>query len=83
MSSHSQQDAISAIQAFFNTPLDVALRRHLEQSPNEAAIALFRKVVAEVPAYQQFLTKHGITPKHIKNLSGFQQLPMTTCRPIH
>ena len=78
MSSHSQQDAISAIQAFFNTPLDVALRRHLEQSPNEAAIALFRKVVAEVPAYQQFLTKHGITPKHIKNLSGFQQLPMMT-----
>lgn len=49
--------------AFFSTPLETRLARHLTESPEQAALTLFHSVAAEVPAYRDFLKR------------GFKRLP--------
>lgn len=78
MPTHPRQSATAALQAFLSTPLNVTLARHLERIPQHAAVALFHEVAANVPAYQQFLARHGIVTTGIRNFPDFQQLPLMT-----
>ncbi|MCG3111885.1 MAG: hypothetical protein MCM46_08705 [Candidatus Manganitrophus sp. SB1] len=64
--------------AFFSTPLETRLARHLTESPGQAALTLFHSVVAEVPAYRDFLKREEIDPNRIQTSADFQTLPLLT-----
>ncbi|HEY9824197.1 MAG TPA: phenylacetate--CoA ligase family protein [Stenomitos sp.] len=71
-------DIVPALQTFLGTSLDNALQ---ERSPEEVetyVLALFHKIVSEVPAYRTFLAEHNIDPACITSLDQFRQLPLTT-----
>ncbi len=68
----------SAFQTFLATPLDKILTRHHDRSPEIGAVELFRSAAAEVPAYGDFLTHHGIEPEQVRDFTGFQKLPLAT-----
>lgn len=64
--------------AFFSTPLENRLARHLTESPRQAALTLFHSVAAEVPAYRDFLKREEIDPSRIQTSADFQTLPLLT-----
>ncbi len=70
--------ALEAYRRFLDTPLDAVLRRCLQRSPAEAAVALAREVAASVPAYAAFLRAHGLDPAAIDGIGAFERLPFTT-----
>lgn len=72
------QRALSALEEFLATPLDVYLGRHRESSPQTAVLELFHKVAATVPAYGAFLKEQGIDSAAVRTFQDFQQLPLTT-----
>ncbi|MBT2233034.1 phenylacetate--CoA ligase family protein [Nonomuraea sp. NEAU-A123] len=41
-------------------------------------LALFRQVVASVPAYGEFLAEHGVDPGQVSTMSDFARLPLLT-----
>jgi phenylacetate-CoA ligase len=41
-------------------------------------VALFRRVADTVPAYRDFLQRHGVSPGDVTSLAGFRRLPMVT-----
>src|SRR5262245_55570045 len=67
-----------ALEAFIATPLDRLLQPLPASDPAQGALALFRRVVAEVPAYRAFLADHGIDPAAIATPSDFARLPLVT-----
>jgi Coenzyme F390 synthetase len=73
-----RERAVSALKEFLNTPLDAYLSRHRSVSPEDAMLALFRNVVASVPAYRRFLDEHGMDPATVKRFEDFQRLPLST-----
>jgi phenylacetate-CoA ligase len=54
------------------------LARHEATAPEQAAIALFRAVAADVPAYRAFLAEQGIEPAGVQTYADFQALPPIT-----
>ncbi|HEY1325261.1 MAG TPA: phenylacetate--CoA ligase family protein [Streptosporangiaceae bacterium] len=46
--------------------------------PGAAAVALFHQVAGSVPAYRDFLARHGVEPAAVATLADFQRLPLTT-----
>ncbi|MFO1055843.1 MAG: hypothetical protein U1E53_02620 [Dongiaceae bacterium] len=67
-----------ALQSFLATPLDRLLEPHPVPDPAAAALALFRRTVAEVPAYRELVADHGIDPATIRDASDFARLPLVT-----
>jgi phenylacetate-CoA ligase len=78
MQSNQPQRTVDALQAFLATPVAVLLRDHAQVNPGEAAVQLFHRIAASVPAYQSFLQDQGIDPTTIQTWEQFQQLPLTT-----
>ncbi|MBI2643995.1 MAG: phenylacetate--CoA ligase family protein [Candidatus Wildermuthbacteria bacterium] len=48
------------------------------QERETRALDLFHRAANQVPAYKDFLSKHGINPKKIKNWQDFQLVPPTS-----
>lgn len=48
----------------------------LQKSGQKQALKTFQAVAAGVPAYKDFLAKHGVNPKSIKRFEDFQSLPL-------
>src|SRR4051812_43054179 len=69
---------LEGLTAFFSTPLDAVLERHLRHDPREEALALFHRVVASVPAYRRFLAEHGVDPATVRTFTDFEALPATS-----
>ena len=67
-----------ALQSFLATPLDRLLEPHPVPDAAAAALALFRRTVAEVPAYRELVADHGIDPAAIRDASDFARLPLVT-----
>ncbi len=61
----SAERAVTAFQGFLTTPLETQPARHHHTSTESAALALFRDVVAHVPAYRDFSTQQGISHRFI------------------
>ncbi|HEX6291586.1 MAG TPA: hypothetical protein VFZ66_20550 [Herpetosiphonaceae bacterium] len=78
MQSEQSQLAITALQTFLSTPLETLLQHHTTISPEAAALDLFQRVAATVPAYRAFLAEREIDPASIRSLADFQRLPLTT-----
>ncbi len=78
MQEHKRPQVMEALSAFLSTPLEAVLTRHLGQDPRDAAIALFQRVAASVPAYRRFLDEHGIDPAQVRCFADFEALPPTT-----
>jgi hypothetical protein len=48
-----------------------------------AALELFRRTAATVPAYREFLREHGIDPGEVTSLDDFRRVPMTDKESYH
>jgi phenylacetate-CoA ligase len=83
MREEQRHRAVTAFQAFLGTPFEEQLRRHQTTSPESAALALFRDVVAHVPAYRAFLAEQGISDNSIQTLEDFVNLPLITKNNYH
>ncbi len=68
---------LNALTNFFHTPLD-SLLNILPEADNNGVLKLFRQVATTVPAYQDFIRKHGIHPQQIQTLADFLTLPPVT-----
>ena len=67
-----------AWQHFVETSLDALLAPGETADPAEHALALFRGVAREVPAYRAFLAEAGVDPAQIRGPHDFQRLPLLT-----
>lgn len=75
MESTQRPSLLNALDHFLHTPLDVALGRHREGDPQEAALALFHRVAQRVPAYAAFLAEHGVDLATITTPEAWRTLP--------
>lgn len=64
--------------AFSSTSLDEMLAPSDESEHEQHALALFRSVAADVPAYRDFLAEHGVHPGTVRTMADFQALPLLT-----
>lgn len=69
---------LEALASFFHTPFETAIRAAAQTDPVPGLLALFRRTVAEVPAYAAFLHERGIDPQRVTTLEAFRALPLTT-----
>lgn len=83
MQEEQRQRAVTAFQEFLTTPLEARLERHQNASPQSAALALFHKVAADVPAYRAFLAEQGISHNSIQTFEDFGKLPFVTKDNYH
>ncbi|MBL8707550.1 MAG: phenylacetate--CoA ligase family protein [Rhodospirillaceae bacterium] len=67
---------MEARQGFVDVPLDTLLRPGETSDGSAAALALFRRVVRDVPAYGTVLREQGIDPAAIASSSDFRRLPL-------
>ena len=73
------QRAAEAWRHFVETPLDQLLgRAESGGDPAPAMFALFRHMLAHVPAYPRFLAKQGIDPAVIQGPADLKRLPLAT-----
>ena len=63
---------------FLTTGLDEALTRPAPTEPEQRALALFKSVVATVPAYRAFLADHDVDPAAVRTVADFRTLPLLT-----
>jgi phenylacetate-CoA ligase len=78
MKTNRSQQALAAIQAFLDTPLETILDAPAETAPEQDILALFQHAAATVPAYQAFLSEQAIDPASIQTFADFRTLPPTT-----
>ncbi len=83
MQEEQRHRAVTAFQEFLTTPLEARLERHQNASPQSAALALFHKVAADVPAYRAFLAEQGISHNSIQTFEDFGKLPFVTKDNYH
>ncbi|HVW29943.1 MAG TPA: phenylacetate--CoA ligase family protein [Polyangiaceae bacterium] len=65
-----------AFSRFVETGLDDALAQDADAA--EAAVELFRRTAESVPAYGDFLGKHGFSPDSVRTKSDFPRVPVMT-----
>lgn len=75
--------ALTALERFYATALDEELTRHEREPPDQAALALFRSAVQEVPAYSRFLSGLGFDPTSVSGASDFERVPATSKQGYH
>ena len=61
---------------FLTASLDELIAERLAMEPQAAALHLFRRTAADIPAYRQFLEAHAIEPETIASFEQFQRLPL-------
>ena len=61
---------------FLDTPLDTLLTRPDRDEAPARALSLFHRCAGGVPAYRQFLERHGIAPGQIDSDYAFKTLPL-------
>lgn len=59
-------------EGFRNTPSERILKRG-----NEKALRLFHETAERVPAYKDFLSRHGVEHEHIRTLEDYKHVPET------
>jgi phenylacetate-CoA ligase len=66
------------LQTFLGTPLDRLIEPQAAPDPERAAVALFHRVAADVPAYREFLADARVDPGTIRDPRDFARLPLMT-----
>jgi phenylacetate-CoA ligase len=67
---------IERLSAFLSTPLETILQHRVADDAPQHALRLFKRTVANVPAYRQFLQDQGIDPDAISDYEDFAALPL-------
>ncbi|HLJ57832.1 MAG TPA: hypothetical protein VKT77_22535 [Chthonomonadaceae bacterium] len=67
-----------ALGEFARNPIGLILKASSEAAARDAALQLFHRTVAIVPAYAAFLAGHGVNAADIRTFYDFQRLPPTT-----
>ena len=75
--------ALSALRAFFDTPLSDALERHRVISPATAALQLFHTTARDVPAYAELLREAGVAASSVHGLADWARVPIATKESYH
>jgi phenylacetate-CoA ligase len=70
--------ALAALQRFVDTDLDRLLDERATADPMPAALALFHRTAARVPAYAALLREHGVDPASVRGTEDWQRLPLMT-----
>ncbi len=76
MGSNRSHRLIDTFQKYFGSSLDEQLTP--QSTPEYAALNLFHKAAARVPAYARFLDERGINPGSIGTIDDFRLLPAIT-----
>jgi phenylacetate-CoA ligase len=75
MDSMRTRQVIAGMEEFFDRPPTPSS----DPRTNERAVLdLFHRVVQRVPAYRDFLRRHGVDPDGIATLADFRRLPLVT-----
>src|SRR5262245_44282383 len=74
-------DVVAALQEFLARP-------PVPDAPDPKAVEaqvleLFHRVARTVPAYGDFLARHGVEPAGLRTLDSFEGLPLTTKQTYH
>jgi len=69
--------AIDALRHFLETPLDRLIEPPGHADGATRTLALFREMVARVPAYRRFLAERDVDPAAIDSESDLAKLPLT------
>jgi phenylacetate-CoA ligase len=77
MDADKRRRALEAYDAFLATPLD-GLLAGADADGRDEALGLFHDAAARVPAYRDFLRKHGIDPTSIASADDLAAVPLTT-----
>jgi phenylacetate-CoA ligase len=77
MDESKPQRAIEALRHFLGTPLDRLLDTAGAKDEEAAVFALYRDMLAHVPAYRRFLDANGVDPESIRSAADFPKLPLT------
>jgi phenylacetate-CoA ligase len=75
--SKQSERALQAARALYEAPATPPASR------DEDILALFRSIVAEVPAYRKFLDQAGVDASAVTTLEHFRALPVTNKRNYH
>jgi phenylacetate-CoA ligase len=75
--------ALASLEAFYATNLDEQLARHEREPAAAAAFELFRRSVADVPAYPEFLRAAGFDPQCVAGPGDFGRIPSATKDTYH
>lgn len=70
----------NALQRFLDTELDDLLSQDTAAGGVDRLLALYRRAAGEVPAYRDFLSRHGVDVPAIGSLADFRRLPLMTKR---
>jgi phenylacetate-CoA ligase len=76
MHNHSPAAPDTALNSFLAVSLDELIAEHSAADAEAAVLELFHRTSEEVPAYRDFLAKHGVTPKEVTSSEAFRQLPL-------
>ena len=72
--------ALAALEHFYRTSLEEELARHQRESAGEAALRLFQRTLADVPAYAEFLRQAGFDASQVRSASSSMP-PPCSARP--
>src|SRR6186713_2688578 len=75
--------ALAALEHFYRTSLEEELARHQRESAGEAALRLFQRTLADVPAYAEFLRQAGFDAAQVRSPGDFGRLPVPTKETYH
>lgn len=78
MPTREMETALLPQQEFMRQSVDERLSQNTQANQAEIVLPLFQDVSANVPAYQDFLSRHGIDPKTVETFEDFQKLPLLT-----
>lgn len=75
--------ALTALERFHATPLELELSRCLREAPIDRALELYRSALTGVPAYARFLAERGASGVAPESAAEFARLPPTTKDNYH
>jgi len=76
MSPSKPNSTLDALDQFLATPLDELFAQRPPEQAEQINLDLFRRCATLVPAYRDFLTRHGVQPEAIRSADDFHQLPL-------
>ncbi|QSA96498.1 phenylacetate--CoA ligase family protein [Methylococcus sp. EFPC2] len=63
---------------FLLTDFDELMAERLAADPRDRLLALFRRVVEQVPAYRRLLLERSVNPDAVADFAAYERLPLTT-----
>jgi len=73
---NSAQNHLAPLHTFIETPYRTLAEERIAMSAEDNVVAMFREIYAQVPAYREYLAKHGVTAADVHTYADFHKLPL-------